>query len=40
MDTRQLIQLKRKGMTNRQVAKALGVSRKTLNAYVQVFDGQ
>ena len=40
MDLRQLIQLKRKGMTNRKVAKALGVSRNTVNAYTQVFKDQ
>jgi len=37
MDLRQLIQLKRKGMSNRQVAQSLGVSRNTVNSYVQVF---
>lgn len=38
MDLRQLIQLKRKGLSNRKVAKALGVSRNTVNAYVQAFE--
>lgn len=37
MDLRQLIQLKRKGLSNRKVAQALGVSRNTVNSYVQVF---
>ena len=37
MELRQLIQLKRKGLSNRKVAKALGMSRNTVNAYVQIF---
>jgi transcriptional regulator with XRE-family HTH domain len=37
MDLRQLIQLKRKGLSNRKVAEALGVSRNTMNTYVQAF---
>src|SRR5690625_1607361 len=37
MDLRQLIQLKRKGLSNRKVAEALGVSRNTVNSYVQAF---
>lgn len=37
MDLRQLIQLKRKGLSNRKVAEALGVSRNTVNTYVQAF---
>jgi predicted transcriptional regulator len=38
MDLRQLIQLKRKGLSNRKVAEALGISRNTVNAYVQAFE--
>ena len=38
MDLRQLIQLKRKGLSNRKVAEALGVSRNTVNTYVQAFE--
>jgi len=38
MDLRQLIQLKRKGLSNRKVAEALGVSRNTVNSYVQAFS--
>ena len=37
MELRQLIQLKRKGLNNRKVAQALGVSRNTVNSYVQAF---
>ena len=37
MDLRQLIQLKRKGFSNRKVAEALGVSRNTVNSYVHAF---
>ena len=40
MELRQLIQLKRKGLSNRKVAKALGMSRNTVNAYVQTFTDQ
>ena len=39
MDLRLLIQLKRKGLSNRKVAQALGVSRNTVNTYVQAFTG-
>jgi len=39
MDLRQLIQLKRKGLSNRKVAQALGVSRNTVNTYIQAFTG-
>jgi transposase len=39
MDLQQLIQLKRKGLSNRKVADALGVSRNTVNSYVRAFDG-
>jgi len=38
MDLRQLIQLKQKGFSNRNAAKALNVSRNTVNAYVNVFQ--
>lgn len=37
MDLRQLIQLKHKGLSNRKVAEALGVSRNTVNTYVHAF---
>lgn len=37
MELRQLIQLKNKGMSNRKVARELGISRNTVNAYVQTF---
>lgn len=37
MELKQLIQLKRKGLSNRKVAQALGVSRNTVNSYVQAF---
>ena len=39
MDLRQLIQLKGKGLSNRKVAQALGLSRNTVNSYVRVFEG-
>lgn len=38
MELRGLIQLKRKGQSNRKVAETLGVSRNTVNSYVRVFD--
>jgi len=38
MDLRQLIQLKKQGFSNRNVAKALNVSRNTVNAYVNAFQ--
>lgn len=38
MELRQLIQLKGKGLSNRKVAEALGVSRNTVNSYVQAFS--
>lgn len=38
MELRQLIQLKRKGLSNRMVAQALGVSRNTVNSYVRAFS--
>src|SRR5690625_838263 len=38
MDLRLLIQLKSKGMSNRKVAEALGVSRNTVNTYVRTFS--
>ena len=38
MDLRQLIQLKRKGLSNRKVAQSLCVSRNTVNTYVQSFE--
>jgi transposase len=38
MDLRQLIQLKGKGLSNRKVAEALGVSRNTVNSYVRAFS--
>lgn len=38
MELRGLIQLKRKGLSNRKVAQALGVSRNTVNSYMQAFD--
>lgn len=38
MDIKQLIQLKLKGLSNRKVAQALGVSRNTVNAYVKAFE--
>ncbi|MCH2451402.1 MAG: helix-turn-helix domain-containing protein [Gracilimonas sp.] len=38
MELRQLIQLKRKGLSNRAVAQALGVSRNTVNSYVHAFQ--
>src|SRR5690554_3786288 len=37
MDLRQLIQLKKTGLSNRKVAEALQVSRNTVNSYVAVF---
>lgn len=37
MELRQLIQLKQKGLSNRKVAEALGISRNTVNAYVKAF---
>ncbi len=40
MELRQLIQLKRKGLSNRQVAQALGISRNTVNTYVRTFKQQ
>lgn len=40
MELRQLIQLKRKGLSNRKVAQALGTSRNTVNSYVQAFSRQ
>lgn len=38
MELRQLIQLKRKGLSNRKAAQALGVSRNTVNSYVRAFS--
>ena len=38
MELRQLIQLKRKGLSNRKVAEVLGVSRNTINSYVRAFS--
>lgn len=38
MELRGLIQLKRKGLSNRKVSEALGVSRNTVNSYVRAFD--
>lgn len=38
MELRQLIQLKRKGLSNRKVARALGTSRNTVNSYVRAFS--
>jgi transposase len=38
MELLQLIQLKNKGMSNRQVALALGISRNTVNSYVSIFE--
>lgn len=38
MELRGLIQLKRKGLSNRAVAQALGVSRNTVNSYVRAFE--
>jgi transposase len=38
MDIRQLIKLKEKGMSNRKVALALGISRNTVNTYVNTFS--
>lgn len=38
MELLQLIQLKKKGMSNRQVASALGISRNTVNSYVKAFE--
>jgi transposase len=38
MELRGLIQLKRKGLSNRKVAQALGVSRNTVNCYVRAFS--
>lgn len=38
MDLRGLIQLKRKGLSNRKVAQALSVSRNTVNSYVRAFS--
>ncbi|WP_170864490.1 IS21 family transposase [Fodinibius roseus] len=40
MELRQLIQLKGKGLSNRKVAEALGMSRNTVNSYVQAFSQQ
>jgi transposase len=40
MELRQLIQLKSKGMSNRKVARELGISRNTVNAYVQTFQAR
>lgn len=40
MDLRQLIQLKRKGMSNRKVAQALGISRNTVNTYTRALEAQ
>ncbi|MBL6729984.1 MAG: response regulator transcription factor [Bacteroidia bacterium] len=37
MDLKQLIQLKGKGCSNRHIARQLGVSRNTVNGYVQGF---
>lgn len=39
MDLKQLIQLKARGCSNRHIARQLGVSRNTVNAYVQAFAG-
>ena len=38
MDIRQLIQLKQKGYSNRQVGSYLGIGRNTVNEYVQYFE--
>jgi len=40
MDLKQLIQLKCKGLSNRQVAEALGISRNTVNSYVKAFGNK
>ena len=39
MDIRQLLILKQKGTSNRQVAQLLSTSRNTVNSYVRVFEG-
>jgi transposase len=40
MDLQQLIQLKKKGMSNRQIGRALGLSRNTVNSYFKTFSTQ
>lgn len=40
MDLQQLIQLKGKGLSNRKVAEALGVSRNTVNSYIRAFSAR
>lgn len=40
MDLKQIIQLKGKGYSNRYIARQLGVSRNTVNGYVQGFTAQ
>ncbi|WMJ74309.1 helix-turn-helix domain-containing protein [Cytophagaceae bacterium ABcell3] len=37
MEILQIIQLKKKGMSNRQIASALGISRNTVNSYFKTF---
>jgi len=37
MDLKQLLQLKAKGYSNRQIAEYIGISRNTVNGYVQLF---
>ena len=37
MQIKELLQLKAKGYSNRQIAEALGISRNTVNGYVQLF---
>jgi IS30 family transposase len=40
MDLQQLIQLKKKSMSNRQISRALGLSRNTVNSYFKTFATQ
>jgi DNA-binding CsgD family transcriptional regulator len=39
MDLRQLITLKKEGISNRKVARLLQISRNTVNGYTQLLEG-
>ena len=38
MDIRQLLQLKKKGLSNRKVASLIGIHRNSVNPYVRLFN--